>query len=385
MAFSLNYSLVESAIVAGPCACLMLLLLILIHPLRCVVTVTVPSLGTKQGRKILLSTALLISVTSCVPNMSRNISLTLDTFKCAAGNVTESALQSGKTLSQSLHDVKDFLNSIPSIVETSNNLDIQDNANIEGMKKRLSETSNKMKAEVNSLHQSISVVSHVLKKVIAGIFVFLMIGNSASYLIGYLTDVKHDNVYLSRRLQEALRRSGDATVPESYRKKLVKTSGIRVTSRELTRGLWGTLVLLFYGSLCAMMMYMDHFIFSTLQGLLAWSSDIPEIHGFLNTEMTMTTTVIGIIPGGVHKLTKQYSYTVPLLPKGCVHKLSSPNSSTLTSVCVLLVIALLMLMGEMFARRLRRKVCASFYHTREEERTRHILQKILEKRETGGE
>ncbi|KAK1791575.1 hypothetical protein P4O66_013566 [Electrophorus voltai] len=52
--------------IAGVCACVVSALLILVLPVRCVVTVTVPSLGTKEGRKIFLSVALFCAISVCV-------------------------------------------------------------------------------------------------------------------------------------------------------------------------------------------------------------------------------------------------------------------------------------------------------------------------------
>ncbi|KAK1791574.1 hypothetical protein P4O66_013565 [Electrophorus voltai] len=69
------------------------------------------------------------------------------------------------------------------------------------------------------------------------------------------------------------------------------------------------------------------------------------------------------------------------LKRECVHTISAPESSTVISVCVSLIISFFMLMGEVFARRFRHKICASFYHTREEQWTRYLLWKTVQERE----
>ncbi|XP_072533291.1 osteoclast stimulatory transmembrane protein-like [Salminus brasiliensis] len=382
MSLSLAYDLFVAGIIAGMCACVMLVLLILVHPVRCVITVTVPSLGTKQGRKIILSTALLYAITSCVPNITYNVGRSLHMLKCSAGNITLSVLESSWVPKVALQDIEKELHKLPSIKKSSYLINLVSNMDVRGMERSLAEASDNVRTELTQLHSRIGQTSQVLKKSIAALFVLLMIGRSVAYVKGYLTQIKHDNVYQSRQLMEALRRvSGDITLPECYQKKLVKTSGIRMNARELKRGLWGVLALFNYALICGLMLGLDHLVYWSLQNLLSWASDIPEIHAAVHVVMKIKGEYIGFIPHSISDMYKRYPYTVRMMPPGCVHSLSAPNRSTLTSICVFLATSFLIVLGEVFARRLRRKVCASFYRSREEHRTQYLLWKILEKRQ----
>ncbi|XP_036429445.1 osteoclast stimulatory transmembrane protein-like [Colossoma macropomum] len=348
MVFSLGYTHFVAGILTGVSALVMLLLLILVHPVRCVITVTVPSLGTKQGRKIILSTALLYAITSCVPNITNNMARSLHMMKCSAGNITHSVLESCNVPKEALRDIENKLADLPLISSRDYFFKLESDVDVKDMEKSLSQVSESVKADLAMLHSTVGQVSQVLKKIIAALFVVLMIGSSVVYVKGYLTHIKHDNVYQSHQLMEALQRvSGDVTLPRSYKKKLVKTSGVRMSARELKRGLWGMLALLIYALMCGIMLGLDHFVYRSLQSLLAWTSDIPDIRATVHVQMT---------------------------------SLSAPEHSVLTLICTFLTIAFFMLLVEVFARRLRRKVCASFYRSREEQRTQYLLWKILEKR-----
>ncbi|KAG9275209.1 osteoclast stimulatory transmembrane protein-like [Astyanax mexicanus] len=383
MTSSLAYDLFVAGIVAGTCACVMLVLLILVHPVRCVITVTVPALGTKQGRKIILSTALLYAITSCVPNITHNVGQSLHMLKCSTGNITHSMLKSAWVPNTALHDINDKLHELPSI-QTSNywiNLESGMDNKVKTMERDLAKASENVRVELAQIRRNIGQTSQVLKKSIAALFVLLMIGSSVTYVNSYLTQIKHDNVYQSKQLMEALRRvSGDITIPECYQKKLVKTSGLRMSAHELKRGLWGMMALLIYVLMCGLILGLDHFVYWSLQSLLAWASDIPDIHATVYIDMSIKATYGGLFTQCISGLSKSYPYTVQMMPRGCVPSLSAPDHSTLTSVCAFLATGFLMVLGEVFARRLRRKVCASFYRSREEHRTQCLLLKILNKR-----
>ncbi|XP_049337563.1 osteoclast stimulatory transmembrane protein-like [Astyanax mexicanus] len=351
MTSSLAYDLFVAGIVAGTCACVMLVLLILVHPVRCVITVTVPALGTKQGRKIILSTALLYAITSCIPNITHNVGQSLHMLKCSTGNITQSVLKSACVPKGALYDINNKLHELPSIQSNSYWINLESGTydKMQAMERDLAEASENVRVELAQLRRNIGQTSQVLKKSIAALFVLLMIGSSVAYVNSYLTQIKHDNVYQSKQLMEALRRvSGDITIPECYQKKLVKTSGLRMSAHELKRGLWGMMALLIYVLMCGLILGLDHFVYWSLQSLLAWASDIPDIHVTVNIDMSIKATYF--------------------------------DHATLTSVCAFLATGFLMVLGEVFARRLRRKVCASFYRSREEHRTQCLLLKILNKR-----
>lgn len=292
MMFSLDYDPSMAGIVSAVCAFVMPVLLILVHPVRCVITITVPTLSTKQGRKIILSTALLYAITSCIPNINHNMSCSLHMLKCSTGNITHGVLESIWVPRKALKDIKHTLSILPSFKNTEYSFSLDDNnVDVTDMMKKLSQTSDSIRAELGQVLSRMAQISRVLKKIIAALFVLLLISSSVAYGYGYLTHIKHDNVYQSHQLMEALQKvSCDVTLPKSYKKTLVKTSGVRMSARELKRSLWGLLGLFIHALVCGIMIGLDHFVYQSLQSLLSWASDIPEIRGTVHVSMTVSTT-----------------------------------------------------------------------------------------------
>uniref|UniRef100_A0AAZ3SHJ9 Dendritic cell-specific transmembrane protein-like domain-containing protein n=1 Tax=Oncorhynchus tshawytscha TaxID=74940 RepID=A0AAZ3SHJ9_ONCTS len=358
MVYSLNYQPFPSMVVSSTWGCIVVLLLLLLHPVRCVLSISVPSLGTKQGRKILISTALVIVVTSCIPNMTRNLSRSVDMIKCSSHSTAERILASTSQIEQ--------------------------NVDVEEMKMGIRNASARLKAEFKAMQDTLEVTGHVAQKVIASSFIMLLLGSSASYLVRYLTDLKHDNVCQTRRLQELLRARGVEELPEAYRKRLVRTRGWRMTQRELRRCLWGGTILGFYCLVCALVLGLDHLIYSVLQTSLSWAQDIPEVKTTISLRVKITILIIGFIREPLGEMNKEYRYRILLLPPDCVRPLSPPDPSLLATTAALFLTALVMILGEVFSRRIRRKICSSFYRDREEERALYLRNKILLKLEDEG-
>ncbi|XP_041928399.1 osteoclast stimulatory transmembrane protein-like [Alosa sapidissima] len=380
MVFSLTYDLTATAILVGVCMSLMAALLTLVHPVRCTLSILIPSLGTQQGRKILVSTVMTLTIATCVPNMVRNVSWTAFLIRCSSHSLIEGVLNSSRTIDQVLSDMNEWTAKMPGS-SGKIHLVLKQEIDVLDIWREISNMTHSMKAELQSLHDSLDGASSVLQKLTGAALVAMVLVSSSMYLIGYLTDLKYDNVYMSRRLVTCLAVSGDATLPIKYQHRLVKTSGVKMMRAEVQRCVWSVAVLGFYAILCFSLIGLDHFIYRTLEILLTWTNDIPGITYHITVYVEISGRAIGFIPFNIDSLDKKYSHRLPLLPAQCVTPLSLPTSSIISSVSILLFIALVLVLGQVFAQRLRRKICASFYSRREDERTRYLLQKILDERE----
>ncbi|XP_029568510.1 osteoclast stimulatory transmembrane protein isoform X2 [Salmo trutta] len=346
MVYGLNYQPFPSMVVSSTWGCIIVLLLFLLHPVRCVLSISVPSLGTKQGRKILVSTALVVVVTSCIPNMTKNLSRSVDMIKCSSHSSAERILASTSQVNNALHDLKDFIGTVPKIVNSNQFLQLDQKVDVEEMKRGMRNASARLKAKFKAMQDTLEVTGHVAQKVIASSFIMLLLGSSVSYLARYLTDLKHDNVYQTGRLQELLRARGVEEFPEAYRKRLVRTRGWRMTQRELRRCLWGGTILGFYCLVCALVLGLDHLIYSVLQTSLSWAQDIPEVNTTISLHVKITIQIIGLIHEPVGQLNKKYRYGILLLPPDCVHPLSPPDPSVISIIAALFLTALVMILGE---------------------------------------
>ncbi|XP_045072757.1 osteoclast stimulatory transmembrane protein-like [Coregonus clupeaformis] len=171
--------------------------------------------------------------------------------------------------------MKGFFGTLPDIVN-SDQIDL--NVNFQEMFRGNGTALARLKAQFTAMQDTVEVTAHVAQKVIAPFFILMLLGSSVSYLVRYLTDLKHDNVCQTVRLQELLRTRGVEELPEAYRKRLVRTRGWRMTQRELRRCLWQGTILGFYGLVCALILGLDHLIYSVLQTLLSWAQDIPGVN-----------------------------------------------------------------------------------------------------------
>lgn len=276
MVFSLTYDLTAVAILVGVCMFLMTALLMLVHPVRCTLSILIPSLGTQQGCKILISTVMTLTVATCVPNMVRNVNWTAFLIRCSSQSLIEGVLNSSQITDQVLSDINELTAKMPSSNGKSH-LVLSQGIDVLAVWQEISNMTQSMRAELHSLHNSLDFASSVLQRLAGGALVVMVLANASMYLIGYLTDLKYDNVYASHRLLTSLAASGDATLPTKYQGRLVKTSGVRMMRSEVQRCVWGVVVLGFYTIVCFSLIGLDHLIYRTLELLLAWTNDIPGL------------------------------------------------------------------------------------------------------------
>ncbi|XP_034761403.2 osteoclast stimulatory transmembrane protein-like [Acipenser ruthenus] len=400
MYLTLKYKYQASCVVAGMYASVCLFILFLVHPVRCMFTMIIPSLGTKQGRKLIISTAMMLLVLHCIPNIVTNIKTIFDIIKCSTQTTTEKTLNSTIILNSAISDFNKFFQNIPAIQKAQNNLNFKGNINISEINKKLDVISEGVKQEFHSVELILRTSLEVIKKVVAGLLLLYLLAGSVWYLIGYLTDIKYDNLYVTEKLRSLAEEHGRTDALLSYDKKLVKSTGLRMSRHEVLRALRGIVILAVYGVIAAVIIGLDHFVFFLLGNILEWAHDFPEVDFSISAKLSVKIGVRGVnevnnffndavnffggdgskaqIPTETH-MDKNYEFGIPLLSENCLKKLSPPHSSIAVTVGVLHLVAFVMLVGEVYARRARRKISASFYKQREEERVNYLFQKIIEK------
>ncbi|KAK6479315.1 osteoclast stimulatory transmembrane protein-like, partial [Huso huso] len=379
MYLTLKYKYQASCVVAGMYASVCLFILFLVHPVRCMFTMIIPSLGTKQGRKLIISTAMMLLVLHCIPNLVTNIKTIFDIIKCSTQTTTEKTLNSTIILNSAISDFNKFFQNIPAIQKAQNNLNFKGNIDISEINKKLDVISKGVKQEFHSVELILRTSLEVIKKVVAGLLLLYLLAGSVWYLIGYLTDIKYDNLYVTEKLRSLAAEHGRTDALLSYDKKLVKSTGLRMSRHEVLRALRGIVILAVYGVIAAVIIGLDHFVFFLLGNILEWAHDFPEVEFSISAKLSVRGGSKAQIPTETNKMDKNYEFGIPLLSENCLKKLSPPRSSIAVTVGVLHLVAFVMLVGEVYARRARRKISASFYKQREEERVNYLFQKIIEK------
>ncbi|KAJ8265566.1 hypothetical protein COCON_G00146650 [Conger conger] len=114
-----------------------LFLLPLVHPLRCALTLVLPSLGTKQGRKLIVSTAAMLLVFNVVPNIGTNVITVAHGLKCTAGGLAQSLIHSSELVNTAKGDlVKEARLASSKLVDSFKGFDHDTNINVSEVKQR---------------------------------------------------------------------------------------------------------------------------------------------------------------------------------------------------------------------------------------------------------
>ncbi|KAJ8391287.1 hypothetical protein AAFF_G00090740 [Aldrovandia affinis] len=100
MSQMLKYDQPSSATTASLYSVLAFFLLSLVHPIRCTFTIILPTLGTKQGRKLILSTAIMLLALNVIPNIVSNVAVVAQVLKCTAGGLAQSLINSSDLINR---------------------------------------------------------------------------------------------------------------------------------------------------------------------------------------------------------------------------------------------------------------------------------------------
>ena len=81
---TLRYPALWSGVAACVCGVCVLVVTALLHPVRCVLAIMLPTLGSSQGQRLLLATGVMLTLLSAPPNMAANVGSLTHTLKCSS-------------------------------------------------------------------------------------------------------------------------------------------------------------------------------------------------------------------------------------------------------------------------------------------------------------
>lgn len=263
---SLEYSWHLSVAMTISFSLLLLLTLFLVHPARCVFSMIMPMLGTKQGRKLLLSTCTMIVVVNITPNIMSNIKTILQVIKCICKNTSESLLNSTSLLGTASWEFGD------AIQENVNSINIGSPMNGHfwfSLLKNSSFTYQQMQLAGEKIGRDFLAVEVLVKdsvrvgnKLVAGFSMLYLCFESTWYLKNYLTNLRFDNFYITKKLEllAADRKAAHLLVGPS--KNLIRPTGLKLSREEVMLCLVQAMLLTVALMLMLVVMAMDHFAFS---------------------------------------------------------------------------------------------------------------------------
>ncbi|NXS97871.1 OCSTP protein, partial [Jacana jacana] len=390
---SLEYPWHLSIAMAISFSLLLLLTLFLVHPARCVFTMIMPTLGTKQGRKLLLSTCIMIVVVNIIPNIISNIKTILEVIKCICKNSSDSLLNSTALLGTASWEFGD------AIQETSHAINIYQPMNGHFQFSSLKNSSliyQQMRLASEKIGRDFLAVEVLVKdsvqignKLVAGFSMFYLCFESSWYLKNYLTDFRFDNSYITKKLE---RLAADRKTPHllvAPPKNLIQPTGMKLSREEVMLCLVQAVLLTVALMLMLVVVAMDHFVFSvadTAERKAAQFSVVPVTLsikykakiGILSSFMKLFRLPYEELP--LKDFKKSYHHYLTFSSAHCsIGRPTPPDPSVLLVIGLLFCILYATVFLGTYAHRLCRKIAGSFFESWEEKRALFLYEKLSRK------
>uniref|UniRef100_A0A8I3S116 Osteoclast stimulatory transmembrane protein n=1 Tax=Canis lupus familiaris TaxID=9615 RepID=A0A8I3S116_CANLF len=375
---SLLYPPGPSATVATVCGLLVFLVLGSVPPARCLFALSVPSLGTEQGRRLLLSWSAATLGAAVVPNVLANVGAAGQVLRC----VTEGSLESLLNTTQQLHAASRALG--PTSQAGSRALTLQAPGNGSAFRLHVLRATQQVLEDFSGLESLAQGAVLGAQQVVTGLFTLGLLVDSGRYLHRYLTDLQFDNIYATRQLLWQLQEAQAMHLVASPPAWLLWAARPKLSPGELLCCLLrlGLLTLLLMAT--AVTVATDHVAFLLAQAAVDWAQKLPTVPITLTVkyDVSATYTVLGFVPflfnqpppespflSTHNSLQWELRFTspgCPLLPA------QRPRTAAPLVAGALQLAACATVLLETYARRLRHTIAASFFSAQEARRVRHL-------------
>uniref|UniRef100_A0A8C2YNB7 Osteoclast stimulatory transmembrane protein n=1 Tax=Chinchilla lanigera TaxID=34839 RepID=A0A8C2YNB7_CHILA len=370
------YPLDLSAMVATVCGLLVFLVLGLVPPVRCLFALSVPTLGTKQGRQLLLSYSTATLAIAVVPNVLANVRATGQVLRC----VTEGSLESLLNTTHYLHTASRALGSAGRAGSRGLTLHVQGNGS--AFRLHMLKVAQQVLEDFSDLESLALTVARGTQRVVTGLFMLGLLVESAWYLHRYLTDLRFDNIYVTRRLAQQLAQAQATHLTDSPPAWLLQVAQPKLSQQELLSCLLrlGLLVLLLVAT--AVTVATDHMAFLLAQAAVKWAQKLPVVPITLTVKYDAAYTVLGFIPFLFNHQPAEspflsehraYSWELRLTSRDCpLLPAQHPRTASALAAGALQLLAGSTVLLETYARRLRHAIAASFFSAQEARRVCHL-------------
>ncbi|XP_077012656.1 osteoclast stimulatory transmembrane protein [Tamandua tetradactyla] len=373
---SLLYPLGPSAVGPVVCGLLLFLGLSLVPPARCLFALSVPTLGTEQGRRLLLSYSAATLAVTVVPNVLANVGAAGRVLRC----VTEGSLESLLNTTHHLHMASRVLGPVDRVGGRGLTFEVQGNGS--AFRRHMLRASEQVLEDFSGLESLARAAALGAQRLVAGAFVLGLLGESAWYLHRYLTDLRFDNCYATRRLERRLAEARATHLVATPPVWLLRATRPGLSQDELLRCLLrlGLLTPLLVAT--AVTAAADRVTFLLAQAAVAWAQQLPTVPVTLSAKYDVAYTVLAFVPF----LFGRQPAESPVLSARSAHRWELRGTA---ATCRLLPArrpptaaplaagALQLLAGctaplDAYARRLRHAIAAAFFPAQEACRVRHL-------------
>lgn len=282
LANSLKYHAESSVSIACLYCALMFLVSFLCHPLRCVLTITLPTVCTKQGRKLLTTASVMVLVLNVIPNITVNVGAAAGLLKCTAEGFARTLLNSTDPLNRAKSELINVSISSeinPALVRTMIKFDQSNNMDLSEVKDKLTVVLGSIKEKAKEARDLFGWCKLLSNRILAGFFVALLTFESLLYLKSYLTTLHFDNSYISRDLQE---NTDDRKEREDKHSAFTKRCNVK--GQECSSSLVTVTLVTLHFMVITIIVVLDHVVFYVVQAILPWLLDFPATSATLSVD-----------------------------------------------------------------------------------------------------
>ncbi|KFO32417.1 hypothetical protein H920_06196 [Fukomys damarensis] len=374
------YPLGLSAMLATVCGLLVFLALGLLPPVRCLFVLSVPTLGTKQGRQLLLSYSTATLAIAVLPNVLANMHAIGQVLRC----VTEGSLES---LLNTTHKLQAASRALGSAGRAGNRgLTLEAQGNGSAFRLHMLKVAQQVLEDFSGLESLAGAVALGTQQVVTGLFMLGLLVESAWYLHRYLTDLQFDNIYMTRRLAQQLAQAQATYLMDSPPAWLLRVARPKLSQEELLSCLLrlGLLVLLLVAT--AVIVATDHMASLLAQAAVKWAQKLPVVPITLTVKYDAAYSVLDFIPflfnhpapeSSFFSVHKDYAWELRLTSRDCpLLPAQRPCTSWALAAGALQLLAGSTVLLETYARRLRHAIAASFFSAQEARRVCYLHNRL---------
>uniref|UniRef100_A0A3B5M6M5 Osteoclast stimulatory transmembrane protein n=1 Tax=Xiphophorus couchianus TaxID=32473 RepID=A0A3B5M6M5_9TELE len=358
----------------------MLLVSFLFHPLRCVLTMILPTVCTKQGRKLLISASIMILVLNVIPNITVNVRAVAGILKCTAEGFTRTLLNSSEPFNEAKRDLVEEAIRVQredlSIVTKLKKLDHFTHVDVSEVRSTFSKVIDQIDVNFSHAKNLLREYKLLSNRILAAVFVALLIIESARYLKSYLTSVQFDNRFISASSEGEEQRPKDK----------IRVAVCKITSQECTSSFISLVIVTLYFIAITLIVVLDHIVYHIIQIIVPWVMDFPPTTAAITVSYKVNFFFSALHISPVHNILIWLNSKFSLLYELPFSVLTISKNTPKLGVALLLgclwLMSYLMVFLEVYARRLRRNICVSFFREQEERRRAYLTKKLEEKQKT---
>ncbi|XP_053308727.1 osteoclast stimulatory transmembrane protein [Spea bombifrons] len=379
----LHYNPQSMTILSTIVVLLTVCVLVLVHPIRCVLTIVLPMVGSKQCRNLLWSTCFMVIMFNILPNIATNIQAVFQTIKCVSQHSLESVLNSTHHFRVIVENTTGILTKVTdemakmTLTPITRRLSISANVETSLIESQILKTSKNIKEDFAIVQFQFKDTALTCNRILEGCFIFYVLFNASLYLKRYLTDLEFDNSYITKQLEELAVEKKVSHLLMTSSKRLIKSTGLKLSKEELCTCLVHVLTMSLFILMTVPIVVADHVVFHFGMVVVEWVDNLPPIH--ITLQMKYEVNLKTFLVRANIPYENNYPWKMTFVSSNCRSLPNPPNVTILVTFGFIFCLMFIMILLEAYAHRLCRKISASFYEKREEERVSHLLEKIMHK------